>query len=227
MSEPIYRIKLYEDVANHIQDRIRADRWCAGDKLPPEDELASEFDVSRSTIRETVRSLQAAGILRSKAGSGTYVTESALMILLTRELASIMSDPNHLCDLVQTRYLLEPQLATLAAESASDAEKQSLLSIVDRMQQEQDRFTLMSLGHQFHMKLASMSHNAVLTGFYQSAASQMRSMRVLDTLTLEVYLHGVEEHRRIARAIAAGDGEEAAKAMAEHLKKDYAEYLQK
>ena len=119
MSDPIFRVKLYEEVANHIQDRIRSEYWRAGDRLPAEAELAKEFDVSRSTVRETVRSLQMAGILRSKAGSGTFVTERAPMILLTRELADIMSDPDHLHDLVRARYLLEPQLAALAAQKAT------------------------------------------------------------------------------------------------------------
>ena len=225
MSDPIFRVKLYEEVANHIQDRIRAEYWRAGDRLPAEAELAKEFDVSRSTVRETVRSLQMAGILRSKAGSGTFVTERAPMILLTRELADIMSDPDHLHDLVRARYLLEPQLAALAAQKATPDEKAALLDLVDRMRREEERFGLMSLGHRFHMELAAMSHNVVLNGFYQSAANQMRSMRVLDTLTLEVYRQGVEEHRHIAEAVAAGDAETAMEAMKAHLKNDYAEFL--
>ena len=59
----------------------------------------------------------------------------------------------------------------------------------------------------------------------QSAASQMRSMRVLESLTLEIYLQGVEDHRQIAEAVAAGDARGARDAVAEHLGKDYAEYL--
>ena len=220
MSDPIFRVKLYEEVANHIQDRIRSEYWRAGDRLPAEAELAKEFDVSRSTVRETVRSLQMAGILRSKAGSGTFVTERAPMILLTRELADIMSDPDHLHDLVRARYLLEPQLAALAAQKATPDEKTALLELVDRMRREEERFGLMSLGHRFHMELAAMSHNVVLNGFYQSAANQMRSMRVLDTLTLEVYRQGVEEHRHIAEAVAAGDAETAMEEMKAHLRND-------
>lgn len=225
MIEPIFRIKLYEDVANRIQERVRSEQWRAGDRLPAEADLAREFDVSRSTIREAVRSLQMAGILRSKAGSGTYVADNAPLILLTRELAAIMGDPEHLHDLVQARYLLEPQLAELAAEKASEGEKRHLLQTVEEMAREEDRFGLMTLGHAFHMELAAMSHNAVLRGFYSSAASQMRSMRVLESLTLEVYLQGVEEHRVIAMAVAAGDGVAAREAMASHLAKDYAQYL--
>jgi len=226
MSEPIFRIKLYEEVANHIQNRIQTEIWRAGDRIPAEADLAKEFDVSRSTVREAIRSLQLAGILHSKAGSGTFVAESAPMILLTRELAAMMSDPDHLYDLVRARYLLEPQLAALAAEKASETEKAALLEIVDRMKQENDRFGLMSLGHRFHMELAAMSHNLILTGFYRSAASQMRSMRVLDSLTLEVYLQGIIDHGTIAQAVAAGDSMAARTAMETHLRKDYGTYLQ-
>ena len=116
-------------------------------------------------------------------------------------------------------------MAALAARKATAEEKAHLLRIVEAMGREHDRFGLMSLGHAFHMELAAMSHNAVLSGFYQSAASQMRSMRVLESLTLEVYLQGVEDHRRIAEAVAAGDAAAAEAAMADHLRKDYADHL--
>ena len=225
MSDPIFRTKLYEDVAALLQERIRSEQWRAGERLPAEPDLAKEFDVSRSTIREAVRSLQLAGLLVTKPGSGTYVAEGATTILLTRELAAIMQDPEHLHDLVQTRYLLEPQLAAMAAVRATAEEKEQLLQIAEQMGREHDRFRLMSLGHAFHMQLAQMAHNAVLGGFYHSAASQLRSMRVLETLTLEVYLQDVEEHRKISRAVEAADAAAAKSAMEAHLAKDYAAYL--
>lgn len=225
MSEPIFRIKLYEDVANHILERVRSGKWQAGCRLPAEGQLAKEFDVSRSTVREAIRSLQIDGILRSKAGSGTYVSEKASVILETRELASIMGDPAHIRDLVQSRFLLEPQLAALAARNATAEEKAGLLEIVERMGEKRDRSGLMTLGYTFHLELSRMSGNRVLSGFYQSAAGQLRSMRVLESLTLQIYLEGVEEHRAIATAVAEGDAALAKERMREHLKKDYAAYL--
>lgn len=225
MSEPIFRIKLYEDVANHIFTRIQSEQWPAGCRLPAEERLAKEFDVSRSTVREAVRSLQIAGILRSRPGSGTFVAESAPMILQTRELAAVMGDPSRIADLVQARYVLEPQLAALAARSASAEEVRALREIVDRMREHSDRPGLMSLDYAFHQELARMSHNPVLSGFYQSAASQLRCMRVLDSLALEVYLDGIEDHQGIADAVADGDPALAAARMREHLRKDYGTYL--
>ncbi|MEA4965247.1 MAG: FadR/GntR family transcriptional regulator [Oscillospiraceae bacterium] len=225
MSGPIFRIKLYEDVANRIMEGVRGGEWEAGARLPTEAQLAERFDVSRSTIREAVKSLQIAGILRSRTGSGTYVADRARMMIETRELAAIMGNPEYLNDLVEARYILEPQLAAMAAVAASPEEKQRLLSIVNRMREKNDRFGLMTLGYQFHKELAEMSHNRVLVGVYQSADSQMRGMRVLESLTLEIYRQGIEDHQRIADAVLRGDAGEAKKQMRRHLLQDYAAYL--
>ena len=187
MSETIQRTKLYEDVTERMLDHIRTETWAPGTKIPPEVELAKLFDVSRCTIREAVKSLQIAGFLRSRAGSGTFVSERAPTLLQTQALAGIMADPAALRELVQARYILEPQLAQMAAQAATEEEIRGLFAILDRMKRGQTRFELMSVGHQFHLSLAQLAHNRVLYGFYVSAASQMRSMRVLESLTLEVY----------------------------------------
>ena len=115
MSETIQRTKLYEDVTERMLDHIRTETWAPGTKIPPEVELAKLFDVSRCTIREAVKSLQIAGFLRSRAGSGTFVSERAPTLLQTQALAGIMADPAALRELVQARYILEPQLAQMAA----------------------------------------------------------------------------------------------------------------
>ena len=136
-----------------------------------------------------------------------------------------MADPAALRELVQARYILEPQLAQMAAQAATEEEIRRLFAILDRMKRGQTRFELMSVGHQFHLSLAQLAHNRVLYGFYVSAASQMRSMRVLESLTLEVYRSGIHEHAAIAEAIAHRDGALAAQRMREHLQNDYGPYL--
>ena len=106
-----------------------------------------------------------------------------MTLLQTQALAGIMADPAALRELVQARYILEPQLAQMAAQAATEEEIRGLFAILDRMKRGQTRFELMSVGHQFHLSLAQLAHNRVLYGFYVSAASQMRSMRVLESLT--------------------------------------------
>ena len=225
MSDRIYRTKLCEDVSNRIIERIRTRQWSEGMKLPSEVMLAELFDVSRSTVRAAIKSLQIAGVLRSRSGSGTYVAESAALVLETRELASVMADPQNLFSLVQTRYILEPQLAALAAQNASDQEVEELYAILSDMEKDCNRHSLMSNGFRFHQAVARLSHNEVLYGLYQSVAWQLRGLRSLDALTLEVFLEGIGEHRAVADAIRKKDGALAKALMRSHLKNDYAQFL--
>lgn len=227
MNNPIKRTKLREDVADHMIERIRSQQWKVGMKLPSEPELAELYGVSRATVRSAIKSLQLSGILRTRSGSGTYVAESACLVLETRELASIMSDPQNLHSLVQARFILEPQLAALTARNASREEIAQLYEILYAMEQNQDRHSLMTHGYRFHQAVAEFSHNQVLYSFFQSAASQLRGLRVLDSLTLDMFLEGITEHRAIADAISEGDGALAKQLMRAHLKKDYGQYLER
>lgn len=225
MKEPIQRTKLCHDVAQQMIENIQSQQWLPGMKLPSEPNLAKLFDVSRATVRSAVKILQNAGVLRSVGGSGTYVQENAPMILEARELATVLSEPQNVYELVQARYVLEPQLCALAATNATESEITVLFEILREMEKSQDRHTLMSCGYRFHQAVAEFSHNRVLYGFYQSIASQLRGMRVLDSLTLDIFLDGVEEHRSIAEAIQSRDDVLAKTLLCDHLEKDYAAYL--
>ena len=221
MSEYIQRTKLCEDVANCMIERIRSQQWTAGTRLPSEPELAQQFDVSRATVRSAVKMLQSMGILQSRSGSGTYVKDTASNALEKRELAAVES----VTDLVQARYALEPQLCALAARNATQQEIEELFEILRAMETGKDRYTLMGYGYMFHQAVARFSHNEVLCGFYQSVATQLRGVRVLDSVTLEIFLEGIEEHRAIATAIAERNSALAKQQMQAHLKRDYGTYL--
>ncbi len=225
MKEPIRRIKLFEDVANRIIDRIQSEVWTVGERIPSEDQLASDFDVSRSTVREAIHMLQSDGILRSRPGSGTFVSENAPLLLGARELATITNQPERLHELLQTRYLLEPQLAAMAALRATDNERKALITTIETMEGYSDRQSLMNIGHSFHLQLSKMAHHFVLGNFYQSVANQLKVMRILELLPLETYIEDIRMHRAIADAVVDGDADVARRLMQEHLLQDYGEYL--
>ena len=225
MSEYIYRTKLSEDVAKRMIEHIRSQQWEAGSKLPSEPELAELFGVSRETVRTAVRMLQKSGLLYSKRGSGTYVTERALAVLESKELAMLLETPRSIYALVQARYVLEPQLSALAVENATQEELRELFETLELMEKHLDRHSLMTYGYRFHQLVAKASHNQVLYSFYQSIASQLRGLRVLEDLTLETFLKGIDHHRAIANAISDRNGALAKELMRAHLKKDYGDYL--
>ena len=122
---------------------------------------------------------------------------------------------------------MEPQLAALAAKNATPEQVEQLFSILQEMEHNRDRHSLMVHGYRFHQAVAQFAHNQVLYGFFQSAAKQMRGLRVLESLTLEVFLEGIEDHRAIAKAIRLGDDALAKQLMRSHLKKDYGQYLER
>ncbi len=219
----IQRTKLFEDVVALILERIEEGEWPVGDRLPSEPKLCQLFDVSRSTVRAAIKSLQLQGILISRPGSGTYVTRRAPVILESRALADVMANPEAYRDLLQTRYLLEPLMAGLAAQTATREEADELLAVVEQMRAYDDRPSLIRLGYSFHMALARLSHNRVLLGFYQYASAQLRSMRSGEFLTVEVYRQGIEEHECIARAIADGNVHSAMELMRDHLTSAFGE----
>lgn len=226
MSDGIQKTKLCEDVANCITENIRSQKWKAGAKIPSEPTLAEAFGVSRSTVRTAIKLLQLSGVLRSKAGSGTYVQENASAILEARELAAVLSIPQNVHDLLQARCILEPQLSGLAAKNATEREIEQLFEILKEAEQCQDRHALMAHGYRFHQAVADFSHNKTLYGFCQSISSQFRGLRVLERLTLDTFLKGTQEHIEIAKAIKARDESLAKELMLEHLKKAYTVYLE-
>lgn len=225
MADGIYRTKLYEDVANRILEKIRGGEWPEDARLPAEMKLAAQFDVSRSTVREAVRSLQIAGILRSRPGSGTFVSDRALMILESRALPAVMTEPGAMGELAQARYVLEPELAFFAAQQAQSGDIEALMDTARRMQRTKDRSELMRLGYRFHMRLAETARNGVLLALYRSVDSGLQCMRVMDFVTLDVYLTGAAEHMRIAEAVAAHDAERARSEMQRHIRKSYASFF--
>ena len=85
----------------------------------------------------------------------------------------------------------------------------------------------MAYGYCFHQAVAEFSHNRVLYGFCQSISSQLRGLRGLESLTLETFIQGTEEHTSIAKAIRDRNDALARELMLAHLKKDYAAYLER
>ncbi len=227
MKENIKRTKLSEDVANRMIERIRSQEWLPGAKLPSEPDLAEHFGVSRATLRTAIKMLKLSGVLRSKNGSGTFVQQNATKILENKELAIVISKPENISELVLSRYTLEPQLCALAAENATEEEIERLFELLDIMENNKEKHALISYGSLFHQTIAEISHNRILYDFCISISSELRGLRLLEDLTLDKFIKGLEDHKNIAKAIKERDGEKARSLMISHLNNNYGKYLKK
>src|SRR5262245_42752203 len=121
----VSRDALPDQIATRLIDLITERRLKAGDRLPPERELAASMGVSRSSLREALRALAMLGVAEMRHGDGTYLTALAPETLMKPVGLVLALSDSGLAELFEARKLVEPGLAELAAEriSAADAEE--------------------------------------------------------------------------------------------------------
>ena len=116
------RSTLHEDILHQLYSAVENGLWALGEKLPGEQLLAERFSVSRNCIREAMKVLANRGIVWTKPGSGTFLSENAniLVYFARKELNSLREI--ELKELIETRCLIEGQVAYYAAKRGSDEE---------------------------------------------------------------------------------------------------------
>lgn len=210
------RTSLSHNVAGNIVDLIVSGQYRQGDKIPNEMELSQRLGVSRSTIREAIKTLVSQHILEIRRGAGTFVCDK-LGIAEDPLGFRFISDKLRLAlDLLEIRLVLEPHIAEKAAKRATEEEITGILAQCRRVEElilgggpyEEDDIL-------FHTKIAQAARNAVIPNLIPVINSTIFIlMRVTNTaLRKETIL----THRAIAEAIQARNGEAARKAMIDHI----------
>lgn len=228
--QTVKRVRTYEHVLAQIAERILDGRLNVGDRLPSERDLVTALGVSRSSVREALRILEAMGIVEAHVGSGrdsgsrvSGRPTEALSNLLRLHMAL---SHFQLADLVEVRIQLERSAAARASAEAHSDDISRLNALIDQMMQPDiEHGTFHELDGEFHVTIARASHNAL-------AADLMQALRDAVRAHMEVAFSRVDdwdgmvktlsdEHRQIAAAIAAGDGDLAAELVANHIAQFY------
>lgn len=154
-------MKLSDKVAKSITDLIIKNNLKAGDKLPNEYDLAQLLNVSRSTLREAVRSLKSQNILEVRQGSGTYISKNIGISDDPFGFKFIEDTLKLTDDLFTIRYILEPEVAMLAAQNRTDEDIVMLENLGDEIERTVKNFddSHIELDIQFHSLIAKMSDN--------------------------------------------------------------------
>lgn len=204
------RLSAAEAVFNAIRGDIESGQVAVGGKLSSEAMLAQQFGVSRSVIREALRSCTALGLTVTKTGKGTFVVANKVANDLTLGKYSAR-------DLTEARPHIEVPAAGLAALRRSDDELETLRHVVEAMTTETDPESWVALDSTFHATIARASGNKV----FASVAADIRGALAFQSETLNMVADRQRasdvEHQQILAAIEAGSAEDARAAMAEHL----------
>jgi GntR family transcriptional repressor for pyruvate dehydrogenase complex len=206
-------------VREQLEKLVLESRLQPGDRLPAERELALQFGVSRTVIREAVMALVAQGLLDGKHGSGrTIRTPSVASISPAMALMLKVSDLDH-AKVIEVRRLLEVEIAGLAAERRTAADLEKLREILeDRkgIERERDKFVSWDIG--FHSALAACTHNELFSLLLDSVVSTMKKVREIGFNVPGTPRRALAHHRAIFAEVKAGDGTGARQAMREHLR---------
>lgn len=210
------REKLSDAVANQLESRITAGELPVGTKLPPEKELAQQFGVGRSSMREAVRTLEAAGYLQSTHGIGVFVIHDRPSTI--GPLDRTLTGGYTMSDLFETRLAIESKTAELAAIRVTDHHRELLDSILTAASNpEISHQEFVELDARFHRQVAEASGNPLLLYMWDLIASQFEdySMKVIGMPGRLARAHA--DHQRIAEAIVAREPADAARLAREHV----------
>jgi GntR family transcriptional regulator, transcriptional repressor for pyruvate dehydrogenase complex len=222
----INRKKIYEEVADRIQQMILDKKLKPGDKLAPVTELAERFQVGRSAVREALSALQAMGYIEMRQGEGTFVRHFNVDALSRPLSPAVLLKSEEILELLEVRKVMETASAGLAAERRTSEDLQALREALDKMRK--GIHASEELGEQadieFHLAVARATHNRMLSHFMNTLSSAMR-----ETMkeSRKIWLYGekataerlYQEHEGIFQAIFEGDGSLARERMQNHLTK--------
>jgi GntR family transcriptional repressor for pyruvate dehydrogenase complex len=216
----IQTARLYEQIVLQIEESIQKGALKAGDQLPAERELAQQFGVSRTAVREAVKALREKGLVEAYAGRGTFVTDGtshAMKLSLDRMLRLGQSEDSSF--LVEVREILEPEIAALAAERSEAQHLTAMreaLAVMDSARSDPDAFIEGDLD--FHLALAEAAGNPLILSLIDSIVGLLREQRTKIFNVDGGPERGQYHHKRILEAIEHRDPQRAREVMRAHLR---------
>lgn len=203
-----------------IRRLISSGSLAPGDRLPSEQELCAEFDVSRSSLREAQKMLGFAGVLISRTGAGTYVSALTPQTVMSGLSVTIPLLPlEEYLGLFDIRQLLEGFAAAQAAAGFDDAERARLLEIAEDLAARSWGDDGSALDDAFHELLATGARNEAIAVVLRSMRQRGRHYRVFERHdAAELKELSDREHRRIAEAVRDRDPVRAQLAATAHIR---------
>jgi GntR family transcriptional repressor for pyruvate dehydrogenase complex len=217
---PVAVARASSAISDQIREAIVTGQLAQGDRLPPERELAEQFGVSRVTVRDALRGLEAMGLIDVRVGArgGAFVTIPTGAVVGQTMSDMMMMSALTPEDIVEARLMVELGTVTLACARATDEDIDLLRELCDRAERELASKTYgRELSWDFHHLLAVAAHNGAIEGMTASfrGSLSMHPLRVREGRRAHALTVG--EHRQILEAIERRDGEAARHIMADHL----------
>ncbi|MBW8706659.1 putative L-lactate dehydrogenase operon regulatory protein [Streptomyces sp. MBT84] len=210
-------------IVDQIRMLLKEERLQPGDRLPSERELCTQFGVSRVTVREALRSLEASGLVEIRLGArgGAFVTAPSSR-RVGEGLADLLSlSPLTATEVTEARLVFELGIVPLIIERATEEDLDALRALCDEHAEAVNQGTYdMEMSADFHTRVAACTHNGAIEMLVQSFHGPLlMSLREAQSIEPQMGHRGSKEHRKFVEAIAARDAEAATEIMRTHLQR--------
>jgi GntR family transcriptional repressor for pyruvate dehydrogenase complex len=220
MFAPVSVARASSAIADQIRAAIIGGQLKEGERLPPERTLAEQFEVSRVTVRDALRALEAMGLIRVRVGArgGAFVTAPTGSVIGQTMSDMMMMSAVTPEDVVEARLIVELGTVTMACVRATDEDLALLRELCERGRRAlANRTYTRELSWDFHALLAKAVHNAAVDGLTQSFRSSLSMHPIRTREGTKAFELTMDEHLRILDALERRDGGAARTAMAQHL----------
>jgi GntR family transcriptional repressor for pyruvate dehydrogenase complex len=218
MLHAIKKTRIHEEVFGQIHELIKEGRFKARDQLPSERELAETFKVSRTSVREALRTLESQGLIVSRTGMGNFVVDLPVEALVGPLARMLIDEKNALADVFEMRKLIEPHIAALAAERATARDIAQLKRIVAKQTDAVSRGeTGVEADAELHLSIGRATRNQALQKLVSGLMEMLSRSREESLQTDERRESSIDAHRRIIAAIEKHDKARARSEMLRHI----------
>lgn len=213
---PLARPRLYEQLVQRLREHVAETGLRAGDRLPPERELAERLGVSRNSLKQAFVVLEVQGLLDIRHGDGTFLRRDDLN---AEPLEVLLERKQRLPDVLDAREALELKLVELAASRHTEADLAAMAQALTAMRVDVEQGGRGEEGDRlFHAAVADAGHSAILQGFYHALAPQISESRRESLRQPGRPEQSLAQHELIAAAVQDGDAGAAVDAVRQHVR---------
>jgi len=218
---PLYAPKTCDVFADILREKIMAGELQDGDSLPPERVMVERTGISRASVREAIRLLEADGLIRTRAGrNGGAVVHQPNANIMVRPIELLLRGQRiPFRSVLETREAIEPASAGLAATYRTDEDLKILDAICSKLENEiEDEKQFLNNNLDWHMAVVAASHNELLIGFVKALSKTIHAATdVEDFNSLDSRKDVSKVHMKITDAIRSGDAAAAKRRMERHV----------
>ncbi len=216
MIQAVQKVGISDTVYEQMLAMIASGGWPEGTKIPSENELKDQFQVSRNTVRQAVQKMNALGILETRQGAGTFVKKIDTGFYLNILIPTAFLGNESCIDILEFEKSIQVESAKLAAKRATREEIEGLRHYIEQMKLEQEPDAFFEQDIEYHIYLSKITHNVM---FYKSMTliKDMLKENLREVVVRYGTRESVSAHAQIYQHLCDGDGTNAARLMDEHM----------